>query len=144
MDLDFAGRSPAQRSPVERANGTMPRAEKGPIAPPPVLAAPMQTVVDAVAAWPGAVATMHWHFSSWSQPDGVDFYVGEEELGHIHLDGSVHLATSPSEGKALIAAGLAHPFRYARGWVEAEIRHIGPDAAIELFRQNYERVRAVS
>ena len=118
--------------------GTMTRAEKGPIAPPPLLAEPMQTVADAVAGWPGVVATTHWHLHRRSQVDGIDFYVGEQELGHIHLDGSIHLATSPTLGKTLIAAGLARPFRHVRGWTEEEIRNIGADAAIALFRRNYD------
>ena len=122
----------------DRALGTMTRADKGPITPPPVLAAPMRTVADAVAGWPGVVATTHWHLHRRSQVDGIDFYVGEEELGHIHLDGAIHLATSPTLGQALIAEGLARPFRHVHGWTEEDIKTIGADAAIALFRRNYD------
>ncbi len=125
---------------VERALGTMARADKGPMAPPPLLAEPMRSVADAVAGWPGVIATTHWHLHRRSQVDGIDFYVGEQELGHIHLDGSIHLATSPALGKVLVTEGRARPFRWADGWVEAEIGGIGGDAAIALFLRNYERL----
>ena len=132
----------AKRAPrtAERALGTMARADKGPIAPPPVLGEPMRTVVDAIAGWPGVITTTHWHLYRQSQVDGVDFYVGEEELGHIHLDGAIHLATSPSLGAAIVAENRARPFRHVRGWVEDEIGRIGADAAITLFRRNYDRL----
>jgi hypothetical protein len=124
------------------ARGTLPRAAKGPVAPPPALDGPLQTIVDAVAGWPGVNTTVHWHLTDRSRVDGVDFYVGEEELGHLHLDGSIHLATSPALGKAMIAEGVAKPFRYQQGWVEEQVRRIGTDAAIALFRRNYEHLQA--
>lgn len=124
----------------DRARGTLPRAEKGPVEPPPPLDGVMQTVVDAVASWAGVKATVHWHFSDRSRIDGVDFYVEEEELGHLHLDGSIHLATSISLGNALMAEGVAKPFRYQQGWVEEQVQRIGPDAAVALFRRNYEHL----
>lgn len=126
------------------ALGTLPRVEKGPVAPPPVLDGPLRAIVDAVASWPGVETTVHWHFADRSRVDGVDFYVAQEELGHLHLDGDIHLATSPDLGKALIAEGAAKPFRYQPGWVEEQARRIGPDAAVALFRRNYERLQAIS
>ena len=124
----------------ERTLATMARADKGPMAPPPLLAEPMRTVADAVAGWSGVVATTHWHLYRRSQVDGIDFYVGEQELGHIHLDGSIHLATSPTLGRDLVAEGRARPFRHVHGWVEGEISSIGADAAVALFRRNYDWV----
>ena len=118
--------------------GTMTRADKGPIAPPPVLAEPMRAVAEAVGGWSGVVATTHWHLHRRSPADGIDFYLGEQELGHIHLDGSIHLATSPTLGRALIAEGRARPFRHVHGWTEEEIQNIGADAAVALFRRNYD------
>ena len=120
------------------AIGTLPRAAKGPVAPPPVLAGPLQRVVDAVSAWPRVDTTVHWDLFDRSRVDGVDFYVGDEELGHVHLDGSIHLATHPVLGRQLIAEGLARPFRYQQGWVEETVGRIGADAAVMLFRRNYE------
>lgn len=128
----------------DTALGTMARSDKGVMAPAPQLDGPLQTVADAVSAWPGISASTHWHFYNRSRVDGVDFYLGDKELGHIHVDGSLHLATSPSQGKALIAARLARPFSYQRGWVCEDVCHIGVQAAIALFRSNYERLQSAA
>ena len=61
------------------------------------------------------------------QVDGADFYCGDEELGHIHLNGEVHLATSPAITRALIAAGAADRFPCA-GAGEWITYRIGSDA----------------
>ncbi len=124
---------------MEQTQGTLDRASKGPIAPPPILKGVLATVAATVARWPGVVSTAHWDLYDSSRVDGIDFYVGEDELGHIHLDGSIHLATNPSLGKALIAAGLAERFPYGHGWVQAEIKRIGATAAVALFARNYAR-----
>jgi luciferase-like monooxygenase len=124
----------------ERAIGTMARADKGPVLPPPALEGPLQAVADAVAGWAGVIATVHWDPFRMSRVDGVDFYLGEDELGHLHLDGSVHLATSPGLGRILVAEGLARPLPYLRGWVEEQVQRVGSNAAVALFRRNYERL----
>ena len=123
---------------TSRAIGTLPRAAKGPVRPSPALDGPLRTIADAVGGWPGITTTVHWHLVDRSRVDGVDFYLGDDELGHLHLDGSIHLATSPDLGHALIAAGLAKPFRYQQGWVEEQVRRIGTEAAVALFRRNYD------
>lgn len=124
----------------ERALGTMDRADKGPVTPPPALEGALGTVAEAIASWPEVITTAHWDPFNASRVDGVDFYAGGEEIGHLHLDGSIHLATSPSLGGALVAGGLALPFPYAHGWVQEQVQTIGSDAAIALFRRNYERL----
>lgn len=124
----------------EPALGTLSRAEKGPVLPSPTLDEPLKSVADVLAGWAGVTATVHWDLYDPSRVDGVDFYVGENELGHIHLDGSVHLATSPSLGKTLVAEGLAQPFPYIRGWVHVKVQRIGAAAALKLFARNYERL----
>ena len=80
---------------------------KGRHAPPPVLNAPFQGLSEKVQSWPGIVAATHWHFSRNGQVDGADFYRGDEELGHIHLDGEIHLATSPAIAR--VSAGQPRP-----------------------------------
>jgi Family of unknown function (DUF5519) len=125
-----------------RASGTLPRTAKGPVAPPPAIEGPLQAIVDAVASWPRVNTTVHWHLTDRSRVDGIDFYVDEEELGHLHLDGSIHLATNASLGNALIAEGAAKPFRYQHGWVEQQAGRVGADAAIALFRRNYEALQS--
>lgn len=127
-----------------QAMSTLPRDAKGPLAPPPALAPPMQAVADAIAAWPEVEATTHWHLADQSLVDGIDFYVGPDELGHIHLDGSIHLATTPDLGAQLVAEKLARPFPWARGWTMASVDQLGGNAAIALFRRNYDRLRPPS
>ena len=98
--------------------------DKGRHLPPPVLDAPLQRLSEEVRSWPDIIAVTHWHFSGSGQVDGADFYRGEDELGHLHLDGDLHLATPPALGRALLSAGLARRFPWAAGseWVLYPIR----------------------
>ena len=126
---------------TDQALSTLPREAKGPFAPPRVLGGTIQLVADAVAAWPGVVASTHWRLDDQTRVDGIDFYVGPDELGHIHLDGSIHLATTPELGAEMVAEELGKPFPYARGWTAATISRLGVGAAVALFRRNYDRLR---
>lgn len=128
---------------TDTALATLPREAKGPLAPPPVLDGEIGRVAGAIAAWPGVTATTHWSLDH-SAVDGVDFYVSEEELGHIHLDGSIHLATSPALGAVMVAEGLGVPFRWARGWTLARVAALGEDGSVALFRRNYDRLAGVT
>lgn len=113
---------------IEHAMGTMARASKGPVIPPPALKGILATVAEAVSSWPGVITTGHWSLFKPRRVDGIDFYVGEEELGHIHLDGDIHLATSPRLGSFLSDEGLARPFQYIEGWIHEEVQKIGSKA----------------
>ena len=111
---------------TEQALSTLPREAKGRVAPPPALTGKLKAVADALAAWPGVEATETVRrFDQPNSVDGVDFYVGSDELGHIHLDGSIHLATSPRLGAELVAEGLGQPFVWAHGWTLASIEPAG-------------------
>ena len=81
--------------------------QKGALRPPPILAEPFERVSQAIQARPGIVAATHWHLSRNRQVDGADFYFAAEELGHLHLDGEVHLATNLELSVPLVKAGLA-------------------------------------
>ena len=126
---------------TEQALDTLPREAKGRLAPPPTLGGRAQAVADAVAAWPEVEASMHWHLSDRTRVDGIDFYVGADELGHIHLDGTIHLATTPGLSSELVTEGLGRPFRWARGWTLSSIDQLGVDVAVSVFRRNYDRLR---
>ena len=126
---------------MEDAPSTLPREAKGPMAAPPRLQGDLQAVVDRVAAWPGVEASTHWHFADQTRIDGVDFYVDGDELGHLHLDGSIHLATSPTLSAELVGEGLGSPFRYARGWTQSRVGRLGLEGATAFFRRNYDRLR---
>ncbi len=129
---------------AKTAFGTIPREAKGRLAPPPPLTGNLRAVADIVAAWGDVGATTHWRFDAPDRVDGVDFYVGSEELGHIHLDGSIHLATTPELMSELVAEGLGQPFRWGRGWTVATIDSLGVDRSVALFRRNYNRLRPLS
>ena len=123
---------------------TIQLAHKGPFRPAPALAGPAGRVAETVAKWPGITAATHWHLSRPDEANGADFYVGEQELGHIHLDGEVHLATNLEMRKSLVEAGLARPFPWYKSWVEVAIHdEADADHAIRLFRLNYCRLTGV-
>ncbi len=119
--------------------------EKGAFAPPPKLKTHARTVANAVAAMKGVVARTHWQFGDESVVDGADFYFGEEELGHIHLDSEAHVFHSVRVASALIASGHGQPSPWSRNIVvfriggRADVNH-----ALWLFRLSYDRRRGVS
>jgi hypothetical protein len=125
----------------KQALSALPREAKGPLAPAPALHGPLRAVADAIAAWPEVAASTHWHLRDRDRVDGIDFYVGPDELGHVHLDGSIHLATTPELGAKLVAKGLGRPFPWARGWTMASVSSLGVESAVALFRRNYDRLR---
>ena len=98
--------------------------QKGPVAPPPELNQPYQTAVHAITHWKDVIAATHWHLVNRGEVDGADFYVNKHELGHIHLDGRVHLATSQLLCDELKRRGLAEEFSFVgyEHWVSYEIR----------------------
>ncbi len=116
--------------------------EKGRFAPPPRLPSAAQRVSEAVAAWEGVHARTHWLLGDETEVDGADFYVGQEELGHIHLDSEAHVMVSSALADALIRAGLGERFRWSRAAVVFGIeRPSDVEHALWLFRLNYDRRR---
>lgn len=114
---------------------------KGEIRPPPKLKGPAQSVSLEIQSWPGVIAATHWFLFDRTQVDGADFYVGEKELGHIHLDGELHLAVTAGLRRQLIEAGRAAAFRWGEDWVQAPISS-RQDArnALWLFQLGYDRL----
>ncbi len=118
--------------------------QKGPIATLPTLDLPQQNTVAAVAKWDGIVAATHWHLHHKGEIDGADFYLGNFELGHIHLDGWVHLATNRCLRDPLVEAGFAQSFSYSgyEHWVRFAIKtDLDAKHATWLFKLNYRRLR---
>ena len=99
------------------AYATMSRQDKGRVAPPPRLGRAAQRAADGVAALPGVTVQAHWEIGSQSEVNGTDFYVGEEELGHIHLDGEAHVPVGRALADVLVRAKLARRFRWSRDFV---------------------------
>ena len=116
---------------------------KGRRAPPPVLDGLLQGLSETVQAWPGVDASTHWHFSRDGQVDGADFHRDGGGLGHLHLGGELHLATSATLAPALVRAGLAQimPWGGAGEWVTYRI--LGEDGlrhAEWLLRLGYDHL----
>ncbi len=120
-------------------------AEKGRFAPPPALPTHAQRVSETIAAWPSVHARTHWLLGDEREVDGADFYVGQEELGHIHLDGEAHIAVSKPMRAALIEAGLAQAFRWSSSFVVFRIETAEDcRAALALFELAYRRRQGAS
>lgn len=95
----------------------MSRKAKGRVAAPPRLGKTAQRVADTVAALPDVIVQAHWEIGSQTEVNGTDFYVGEDELGHIHLDGEAHIPIGRRLADALIRADLAQRFPWSREFV---------------------------
>ena len=126
---------------AEQAQSTPAYDGKGAVRQTPVLTGDLKAVADTVTTWPEVIATSRSHFAHTEQDDGIDFRAGEDELGHMHFDGSIHLASGPDLCAALVAEGLGRPSPWARGWLEARIDTFGAERAVALFRRNYDRLR---
>ena len=65
-------------------------------------------------------------FRAGNVPDGTAFFVGEEEVGHLHRNNLAHVATSPALRQVLVARGLARPLPWGGdafpGWTEVSVR----------------------
>ena len=115
---------------------------KGEIRRPPRLKGPAQSVSSEIQSWPGVITATHWFLHDHTQVDGVDFYVGEKELGHIHLDGELHLCVTVGLRRRLIEAGLAEALPWADDCVQAAISNrLEARNAVWLFRLAYDRLR---
>ena len=120
-------------------------AEKGQFSPPPMLPKHAQVVSQTLASWAGVHARTHWLLGDESQVDGADFYVGDEEIGHLHLEGQAHVATGLALRKALVAAKLASPFRWSTKFVVHDVeRAADVEHALWLFRLAYDHVQGVA
>jgi hypothetical protein len=94
-------------------------------------------VADALREWDDVHVTPH-------RFGGVEFRVGNREIGHVHVGGVADLLVSVRMRRDLVAAGRAraHHSLPHSGWISFRIRseHDIP-AAVALFRINYERLR---
>lgn len=113
--------------------------EKGRFQPPPPLPTPAQRVSETVASWPDVHARTHWQLGDERQVDGADFYLGQEELGHIHLDGEAHVMLPSTIAAALIRSNLAVRLPWSRSAAVFRIESSADvDHALWLFRLSYD------
>ncbi len=115
---------------------------EGPIKPAPQLNGLPEDVSTELQSWPGLIAATHWRLGDSSRVDGVEFHVERGgELGHIHLNGEIHLALTKALRDRLVALKLAKPFRWSEAWVTAPITSSQEaDQALWLFRLGYDRL----
>jgi Family of unknown function (DUF5519) len=118
--------------------GTMSRQAKGRIAPAPILAGNAQQTAEQVTALEGVSAQAHWEIGSQQDVNGTDFYVGAEELGHIHLDGEAHVPVGAHIVDALVKAKLASRFRWSAQFAVVDAHDV--DAALWLFRLRHAQI----
>jgi len=88
------------------------------------------------------ISATHWQRGDATRVDGAEFHVEDGgELGHIHLNGIIHLAFTKSLRDQLVQLNLAQPFVYDKAWVTAPIGSPGEaDQAIWIFRLGYDRL----
>ena len=104
--------------------GTMSRKAKGRVAAPPRLDGAAQEVSSKVATLPDVIVQAHWEIGSQTDVNGTDFYVGENELGHIHLDGEAHIPVGRELADLLIRRRLARRFRWSREFVALDTEDV--------------------
>ena len=120
-------------------------AAKGRFAPPPKLQGAAQKVAATLAGWPGVLARTHWQLGDETVVDGADFYVGEDELGHLHLDGEAHIMMPAKLSSAVIGAGLGEPLPWSRSAVVFPVQTTADiDHALWLFQLNLDRLHGVA
>jgi len=84
-----------------------------------------------VGSWEGVAVRPH-------RFGGVEFVLGNRELGHIHPQGWADLPFTRRIREMLLETGRAEPHRAGvTGWVS----HPLDEAVLELFRLSYERAR---
>ena len=115
---------------------------EGKIQPPPILSGPAQTVSATLQSWPDMISVTHWQLGDSTKVDGAEFHTPEGELGHIHVNGHIHLALTDTLRQALVSRKLARQFRYVSSWVEMPITSTADaDRATWLFQLGYDRLR---
>ncbi len=71
---------------MERTQGTLDRASKGPIAPPPTFKGIMAEVAETVSKWPGVISTAHWDLYDSSRIDGVALHVKPDKMADLERE----------------------------------------------------------
>jgi hypothetical protein len=90
-------------------------------------------VTAEILTWEGV--TRHAH-----RFGGVEFRLGNRELGHIHPEGWADFPFTARIRDMLVETGRVTPHRFGvAGWVSRDLDQ--PDEVVELFRLSYERAR---
>ncbi len=117
---------------------------EGAVQPAPALRGAAREVSFQLQKWDGVQAVTHWQLGNPEKVDGAEFHVDDKELGHIHLNGEMHLLLTKRLSKALIQNGLAEKFRWGAEWVQAPVStEKDRERAVWLFRLGYDHLRSV-
>jgi hypothetical protein len=93
-----------------------------------------QAIAEEVTSWPGVSAHDH-------RFGGVEFRVGNRQLGHLHGDRIADIPLKRTLRDELVASGRAriHRWRPDSGWVTVDIdTDAGRHEAVRLLRAGYE------
>jgi len=93
-----------------------------------------QEISDQVLSWPGSTAHVH-------RFGGIEFRLGNRQLGHLHGDRTADIPLTRSLRDELVAAGRVriHCWRPDSGWVTVDIdSDDGRDEAVRLLRVGYD------
>jgi hypothetical protein len=93
-----------------------------------------QDVTDRVLSWPGVTAHDH-------QFGGIEFRLGNRQLGHLHGDRIADIPLRRSLRDELVTSGRAkiHRWRPDSGWVTVDIdSDDGREEAVRLLRVGYD------
>jgi hypothetical protein len=99
-----------------------------------------------VESWPGVIAATHWNLYQRDLPDGADYYIGENEIGHLHFYGEAHVASDKAIREIFVKTGKAEIFRFGNTnsyqyWTQVMIdTKEKAQNAIDLFAANYRRL----
>jgi predicted DNA-binding protein (MmcQ/YjbR family) len=94
-------------------------------------------IEERVLAWPGVEAHPH-------RFGGVEYRLGNREVGHIHGDHMLDIAFPKRVREELVSAGLARPHHLLpqSGWVSFYLREEGDvEQAVSLLARSYELAR---
>jgi hypothetical protein len=99
----------------------------------------MKALVDDVSSWPGVSSHEH-------RFGGVEFRVGEREIGHVHSFGIVDIPFTVKIRESLIRTGMAehHHWLPKSGWTTVRVKEHGATTARALLRFSYLRILAKS
>lgn len=94
-------------------------------------------ITEALTSWPGVIARPH-------RFGGVEYVIGQRELGHIHGDALVDIPFPKRVRHELVAAKRAEPHHILpdTGWVSFYLRQESDvEQAIALLKESYEIAR---
>ncbi|MBE7209448.1 MAG: DUF5519 family protein [Gluconacetobacter diazotrophicus] len=118
---------------------------QGPIQAAPRLEDHAGMLASTVESWPGVAAFTHWQPGSPGVVDGAEFHVGDDELGHVHLDATAHILMGRTITSLLSRKSLGKPPSWSDAWIThpvrspADVRH-----GVWLFQLAYDRLRGAS